>query len=276
MQMTVSQQREYVLGHGDAELRRLDAQGDILAPGSRMILAAAGVRSGMRVLDLGTGTGEVALLAAQLVGPSGYVLGVDISPQALDHAARKARDWGSANVEFRQADVADFRPEPGYDAIVGRLVLPYLPDALAALTTWFDALAPGGVVIAMEYDLAAAHTDPPTPLFGLCLRRIAAAFNRAGTGQQLGPRLAGLLAAAGGADPQVMGMTRYLGPDDPRGPSLVHRVTASLLPTMVQRGIATAEQVEIDTLEQRLCQELIAFDAVVSPPTLVGAWARRR
>jgi hypothetical protein len=72
-----------------------------------------------------------------------------------------------------------------------------------------------------------------------------------------------------------MGMTRYLGPDDPRGPAMVHQVTASLLPAMEQRGIATARQVEIDTLEHRLRQELIAFDAVVSPPTLVGGWARR-
>ena len=65
---------EYVLGHTAAELARLDAQAQALAEPTRLAMGLAGLRPGMRVLDLGAGTGEVALLAAELVGPEGSVV----------------------------------------------------------------------------------------------------------------------------------------------------------------------------------------------------------
>jgi SAM-dependent methyltransferase len=273
--MTVGQQQPYVLGHDDAELRRLDAQGEILAPGTRMILSAAGVGPGMRVLDVGAGTGEVSLLAAQLVGPTGSVVGVDRSSDALANAERKGAALGIENTRFEHADLAHYEPDPGYDAVIGRLVLPYLPDPMAAVTSWLQALVPGGVVVAMEYDIAASRTDPPAPLFLTSVDRVAAVFRRAGTAQQLGPRLGRLLADAGGVDPQVIGVCRYLAPDDVRGPALLSGVTASLLPAMEQRGVATAADVDLATLDGRLRDELRAYDAMVTPPPLVGAWARR-
>ena len=73
---------DYPLGSGDEELARLELQGQLLGPATRMIFAEAGIRPGMRVLDLGCGAGDVAFVAADLVGPSGSVVGVDRSPQA--------------------------------------------------------------------------------------------------------------------------------------------------------------------------------------------------
>ena len=65
----------YELGSGEDELARLELQGTALAPATRMIFAAAGLRPGMRVLDLGCGAGDVAFVAAGLVGPQGQVVG---------------------------------------------------------------------------------------------------------------------------------------------------------------------------------------------------------
>ena len=74
---------DYQLGSADDELARLELQGRALSPATYMIFDAAGIRPGMRVLDLGCGVGDVAFVAADLVGPDGYVIGVDRSAEAL-------------------------------------------------------------------------------------------------------------------------------------------------------------------------------------------------
>jgi cyclopropane fatty-acyl-phospholipid synthase-like methyltransferase len=81
---------QFGTGVGDDELARLEAQGRSLAVPTRMILAEAGIRPGMRVLDLGCGAGDVAFLAAGLAGPGGSVVGVDHSAEALARARLRA------------------------------------------------------------------------------------------------------------------------------------------------------------------------------------------
>ena len=68
-----------------------------------MIFDAAGIRPGMRVLDLGCGVGDAAFVAADLVGPDGYVVGVDRSAEALARARIRAEQRGLAQVEFLRA-----------------------------------------------------------------------------------------------------------------------------------------------------------------------------
>jgi ubiquinone/menaquinone biosynthesis C-methylase UbiE len=79
---------EYILGHSKGELRRLELQGRMLEYSTRRLLQEAGLQPGWKVLDIGTGNGEVALIAAEIVGRSGSVLGIDPSEVAIA-AARK-------------------------------------------------------------------------------------------------------------------------------------------------------------------------------------------
>ena len=74
---------EYELGHSDRELKRLRLQAQLVDPITRQFFHAAGLERGMRVLDVGSGGGDTALLAAELVGEGGEVLGVDTSPIAV-------------------------------------------------------------------------------------------------------------------------------------------------------------------------------------------------
>jgi SAM-dependent methyltransferase len=72
----------YILGHSEREIARLKAQAAELDPITRRFLCEAGIVSGMRVLDVGSGAGDVAFLAAELVGATGEVVGVDLAPAA--------------------------------------------------------------------------------------------------------------------------------------------------------------------------------------------------
>lgn len=80
----------------------------------------------MRVLDLGSGAGDNALVASELVGPTGEVVGIDRSAQAVARATERARARGLSNVAFRVQDIQDpWAGQELFDAVIGRLVLMY-------------------------------------------------------------------------------------------------------------------------------------------------------
>jgi hypothetical protein len=106
-------------------------------------------------------------------------------------------------------------------------------------------------------------------------RRVPERFSAAGANPRVGSRLARILQQAGVDQVESVGIQAYLGPDDPRGPRLVAGVVRSLAPTMVSKGIATEEELDLPTLEQRIRDQLVENDAVLLPRTVAGAWGRR-
>src|SRR5262245_66690873 len=97
----------YVLGHSDHELQRLQTQARVKDPITRSFFVDAGIRPGMRVLDVGSGAGDVAFLAAGLVGDTGEVVGVDRSEEALETARGRADERSLHNVSFVQGAPCD-------------------------------------------------------------------------------------------------------------------------------------------------------------------------
>lgn len=113
------------------------------------LVADARLRSGMQVLDLGSGTGYPALLGAQTVGPSGRVIGLDLAEQMLAAARRKATSLGLANVTFRTGDVTTLPFEANsFDAVTSRFCLMFLPEIPKAAAEIARTLKPGGWVAA--------------------------------------------------------------------------------------------------------------------------------
>ncbi len=262
----------YVLGSDDPEIKRLDLQANWLEEPTRQLLRMTGIVPGMRVLDLGTGLGQVAFTLADLVGPTGQVLGIDSADRLLGVASERAR--GFKHVRFEKGDVRNWTCDEPFDAIVGRLILFHMAEPVAVVRHHLVHLRKGGRFIALDYDIGACRTEPPVPLFELNGRRMIAAFRSAGANPMIGTRLALMFADAGLTGIQSLGVQGYIAPDDPRGAAMLTGVVRSLATQMATAGIATAAELDIDTLHDRLAAELQSARSVVLPPTLVGAWGR--
>jgi SAM-dependent methyltransferase len=264
----------YLLGHDPAELARLEHQAQILAPATRTVLQLAGIAPGMRVLDLGTGAGDVAFQVAELVGPTGSVLGVDQSAKALAFAAHRTEQRGLTNVSFLHDDLHTVPITGQFDAVVGRLVLLYLPEPHDVLRRFAGLVRKGGVVAMMEYEMAAAGTLPPTALSEQVTFWVTESFRRSGLDASLGARLAQVMRRVGFDGATVLGLQGYCEAGDRTGPRMAAGIIRTLLPVLDKTGVATPAEIDIDTLEDRIAQNCAQHDVIFKFPTLVGAWAR--
>ena len=270
----------YPLASSGDERRRLVAQGELLAPLTRRLLERAGIGSGMRVLDLGSGPGDVAFAAARLVGPRGSVIGVDRDPAQVAFAAQRAKADGLANVRFMAGDFRDIELGSAVDAVVGRLVLMYAADPLDALRRALRNLKAGGVIALQEsivdYD-GSVLIEPRDGLAARAAEWFRAGFAHAGVQPRMGLRLFGLMRAAG-LDPSTeidMLTPIQQGPDGSLFRCLA-AVVRSQLPAIVASGAATEAEIDIETLEQRLIADAPA-GGVVGYFNLghVGVWAKK-
>ena len=105
-----------------------------------------GIGTGQRVLDVGSGVGDVALLAARLVGPSDAVIGVERDPNTVAAASSRASAAGLANVRFIQGEVGSVTTTEAFDAVVERFIIEFLPDAGTVMRSLASLLRPGGVM----------------------------------------------------------------------------------------------------------------------------------
>jgi ubiquinone/menaquinone biosynthesis C-methylase UbiE len=201
---------------GDEEIARLELQGRVLAPFTRMIWAGVGIRSGMRVLDLGCGPGDSTFVAADLVGPGGSVVGVDHSPDALARARYRAAQRGLAQVQFIEGDIHDPAPGGPYDAIVERLTLWLVPDPAEVLRRQATVLRPGGLIIVNEGVQSTAQSVPESALWTQLMSWQVEAFARAGM-EHIGPRLWAIVEEAGLRRLGMMEGKTYFVPGDEDG-----------------------------------------------------------
>jgi len=273
MRQNDSKKTEYVLGHSDGELARLEHQGEIFRADTEEILRSSGLREGMRVLDIGCGVGDVAMIAARMVGPSGSVLGVDTARQALSLAEARASaanfDW----VEFEEADITSFQPQGEFDALVGRFILMHLEKPARELKRLTQYLRPDGLIALIEMDIEQSSAEPELPLLYKYIHWIVETYRRVGVEVNMGSKLYPVFRRAG-LTPHLRGTCRIeSGPE-----SVTYDFTAetlrALLPAMKAHGIADPEEVNVDNVAANLRAAAIAGDHCIFFPRIVGAWAQ--
>jgi ubiquinone/menaquinone biosynthesis C-methylase UbiE len=266
----------YALGSSSPEIARLDLQAATLESGTDVLLRRAGIEAGQRVLDLGTGPGHVAFALSTIVGPSGSVVGVDQDPRMLALANARRDEAGLHNVRFVEGDARTYRDAEAFDAVVTRLLLMHLPDRGQVVKHHEAALRRGGRMVLLDYDIGACRAEPELELIGRVRDWLMAGLRAANADPTVGARLAVLLREARFADVATMGVQNYHAPDDPRTAEMFAEVIRSIAPAIIGAGIATEDELGLDTLQDRIERAQAAADAVVLPPTLVAAWGVRR
>ena len=268
--------QEYVLGDAESELRRLVSQSRLLGDITEQVMRRAGINPGMSVLDRGCGVGDVSFLTARLVGSAGRVLGIDRSVAAVSRARERAAEAGLPNVSFEVVDdLARFRPRAPVDAVVGRLILMYLREPAAILSHFARQVRPGGLIVFQELVLSMCRSKPSCPLMEKCRGWVHDTFLKAGADVEMGWKLFATFQRAGLPGPEMfLGSPVGAGPDSPMYRHIAETVR-SLLPMIERYGVASAEEVMVDNLADRLRTEMTAAGTVCATPCLIGAWTRK-
>ncbi len=268
----------YLMGRTDAETQRLLRQAQLYGPTTRRLLVDAGVGQGMRVLDVGSGAGDVALLVAELVGPTGAVVGIDTNAAILEVARHRVEAVGWANVTFVEGDVRMAAGEELFDAVVGRFILFWVRDPVAVLRACVARLRPGGPLVFQELDVLDPlwyRTYPSSRASELHDRWAPHVIQQQGLDPAIGYRLYGDYLEAGLPDPQMRYEAPLGGGPDWVGYEARADHASRLAPRIVEAGLATEAELDTETLADRMREEIVAQRGVLRCMPVVGIWARR-
>ena len=266
----------YALGSSDRERRRLEYQATVLREPLAAAFRAAGLAPGMRVLDIGCGPGDVAMLAAELVGPTGSVVGLDRDPGSVAWATRRVAEAGIKNISFQAVEFHHFTDAQPFDALVGRFILLYLPDPVAILRHLATQLRSGAVIAFMEPDFdVPSRLFPEMPEFRRCGEWVGEALRRSGARVDMGMRLYHAYRDAGFVDAETL--VSHMSGCGIRREMIDYFVETirSILPRIEQYGIATREEVQIDTLADRIEAVARATDPQWVAARNISAWAKK-
>ena len=268
----------YLLGHSNQEYELLMWQARLLRPYTEKFFRAAGVALGMRVLDLGSGVGDVALLAADIVGPGGRVVGLDRDAAGLERARQRTVEQGCSSwVSFQATNLEDFSTTDLFDAVVGRYILLYQPDAAVTIRQFARFLKPGGIVVFHEFEFTESHPSyPPCELWDQLYGLLGEVFRRGGAPPDFGRRLGKTFLDAGLPFPTIAAEATVGGE---RGsclyPWLAQRLV-SVVPRLAEFGLALPTGVVADhALAAKLEEAAVALGSQIMGPMQFGAWARK-
>ena len=266
---------EYTMGRSESETDRLIEQSVLYDDVTRRFLLRSGIAKGMKVLDVGSGAGDVALTLAEFVGPEGIVIGVDINADILETARERAKTAGATNIEFIAGDTRTLELPKDFDAVAGRLVLMYMADPADALKHLADHVRPGGIVAFQEVDFSpytvAAHPD--TPLINNLIEWGRTVFERSGAHIDMGMELYKAFVDAGLPEPALHFEAPMGGPENWPGFEYLENSFRSILPLIEAYEIATADEVDVETLAGRIQSEVAASKRPIMLPPHVTAHA---
>jgi SAM-dependent methyltransferase len=268
----------YVMGRSEAEAQRLMLQARLYDRITRRFLADAGLTAGMTVLDVGSGMGDVAFAAADLVGPTGRVIGVDVNPPILELAAARARAQQRDNVHFVVGDCRSAVLPDDFDAAIGRFVLMYTGDVTETLQAIVSRVRPGGIVAFAEADFSSVLGYMRAGPDGVNRAMWEWGFQAFACSDiptaMAGPLHRAFLAAGLGA-PEMAMQVPLDGTEACIGCEWVAASLRSVLPVLEQHGIVTANILDGDSLADRCRAEVAETGVPFMLMPMLTAWAHK-
>jgi ubiquinone/menaquinone biosynthesis C-methylase UbiE len=200
----MAQGEQYFLGYRQAEQERLQRQAQELAHEARWLLDHIGVGAGARVVEIGCGPQGCLDLLSERVGPTGSVVGVERSEEAVDLARKFVADRNLANVQVRNGDArASGLPRSTFDLATARLVLVNIPQPQEVVAEMVALVRPGGMVALHEADWTPHVCDPPIPAWDRLSEILVSYSTMNGIDPFVGRKVPRLLREAGLVDIQV-------------------------------------------------------------------------
>ncbi len=270
-----TKEMEYTMGRSQDEQKRLVNQSCLYNNFTHRLIINSGIASGMRVLDIGSGLGDVALIAVEQVGSDGEVVGIDMNGEILNNAAEQLMNAGHSNTTFIQGDIQNIELEGKFDAIIGRLVLMYLPNPVETIKHLMQYLKPNGIAAFQEVDFSFYRTydDPSTPLINQLANWMSEVFKCTGANITIGRELNRIFIEAGLPRP-LMDFSAPIGGDEHwTGYQLVEETFQSLLPLLEKYNIVKPEDLDISTLAERVKQEVLISKKPLIITPHICAWS---
>jgi ubiquinone/menaquinone biosynthesis C-methylase UbiE len=262
----------YVLRGGQWGYDRLKLLARIKRDDTLELFRLAGVRPGMRCLDLGCGGGEGTFELAVAAGPGGSVTGVDMDAEKLALAREAAGERGIANVDFRAGNVNDFDETDAYDFVYCRFLLQHLARPLDLLGRMWAAVRSGGVLAVEDADFDGLFCDPANAGFDFYATMYQQVCRRNGGDPAIGRKLYRYFGQAGIPDPRFRLVQGLTAAEELK--VLAVLTLEATADAITSAGLATGAEVDAALASLR------AFAA--TPGTLVGdprtfqVWAMRR
>lgn len=287
----MSLEKEYVLGTGDIEIRRLGIQHEAWREFAQAAWSRAGIGQGHTVVDVGCGPGYATLDLAQLVGPTGRVVAIDKSRRFLDHLEAQAQTRGLTNIECLEHDLdTDPLPESFAHFVWSRWVFIFVRNPRELLSRVHKMLRPNGELILHEYsDYATWHSEPPSAEISGFVRAVMDSWRAEGGDPNIAEKLPGWLREIGAVNLRTRLLPRIERPADPgwawlrsyleSGPTRLVELGKldAGAPARIFDAVKTLESQPNARMWAPLVMEIIA-DRGAGPPTMQlprQAWLQR-
>lgn len=264
---------QYFLGHSSVEQRRLQQQAMELAEESARLFDQIGLAQGSRAVEIGCGPQGCLELLSSRVGPTGSIVGIEVSGEAVQLAREFLSKRRINNVEIRQGHAAATGlPRESFDLATARLVLVNIPEPEKIVAEMAALVRSGGVVALHEADWVAHICEPPLPAWDRLIQALVAYSELKGIDLYIGRRIAGMLRKVGLVDVQVHPLIHLYGPDHSRRPIFLQFVNNLRDRILTEGLISEAEFAEsIASLERHLDDP----ETLVVSHLFIQAWGRK-
>jgi SAM-dependent methyltransferase len=230
----------------------------------------AGLRPGMRCLDLGCGSGDVTFEMAALAGPGGSALGIDMDPAKVQLAREAAQERGLVNASFELGDVNRWQGAAEYDFVYCRFLLQHLARPVDLLRRMWEAVRPGGALAVEDADLEGLFCDPDNDGFSFYVRAYSGVLAANGGDPGCPRRLVRYFREVGIADPQMRLLQGISSSGDAKAMPLL--TLEAIADSIVSAGLASAG--EVASAIESLAAFTADAESTVSDPRIFQVWAR--